>query len=434
MKKQIFKVKPEGLFLLFLIIFSLTIRLINLNFPDHKMFDEIYRVSRAQMFLNGQPFFTPQPHLGRYLIILGILICGDNPIGWRITSVFSGTLLMVVLYLIGRKIFSHKHAGLLTLLFSVFSSNCLAYSRIGVVTIHLVFFIALSLLLFILSTENNRKNLKLFFYLSAITTGLSIAIKWTALVLLPIFLLWSILKTNLKNALMAKLFSAILFLTVVALTYLLTFCGEVRNHAYLHQVYKSPNSTFIEGVISWHKLAFKKHANTHNQHPCSSKWYSWPFMYKPMLLYWQFDGTKKQITSILGLGNPVLLWAKSLAILFLLFMLFFKRDKIIIFLLGSYFISFLPYAFIKRPMFLYHYLPSLIFGTLVLEYTFVNLYKNQKYLRPLLMLFIALVVGTFFYFYPFSNGYPVSINEYKSRLWFKSWREYTPQMGKYLNG
>ena len=432
MPKQSTKLTPEVLFIIFLTVFSFIIRIINLGFPDHKMFDEVYRVTRAEMFLNGQPFFTPQPHFGRYLIILGIMLCGDNPIGWRITSVFSGTLLIIVSYLIGKKIFTYKHSGLLTSFFTAFSLNYLAYSRIGVVTIHLLFFTALSLLLFILSADSNSKNPKLFFYLSAVTTGLSIAIKWTALVLLPVFLFWTITKTNLKNNLLSKLSFTALFLTVVSLTYLLTFSGEAGNHKYLHEVYKTPNSNFIEGVISWHKLAFKTHANSQNHHPCASKWYTWPFMYKPVLLYWEFDGTKKQITSILGLGNPVLWWAKTLAILFQLFVLFFKRDKIIIFLLSSYFISFLPYAFIKRPMFLYHYLPSLLFSTLILEYTFVNLYKERKYLRLLLVSFIILVVVSFFYFYPFSNGYPVSISEYKSKLWLKSWKEYIPKMSNLL--
>ena len=96
MKKLSLKVNLEILLLISLIVFSFAIRLINISFPDHKMFDEVYRITRAQMFLHGQPFFTPQPHFARYLKMLGILICGDNPIGWRITSVFSGTLLVLV--------------------------------------------------------------------------------------------------------------------------------------------------------------------------------------------------------------------------------------------------------------------------------------------------------------------------------------------------
>ncbi len=121
----------ELILLILLIIFSFVIRVINLGFPDHKIFDEVYRVTRAQMFLHSQPFFTPQPHFGRYLIMLGILLCGDNPIGWRITSVCCGTLLVFVSYLIGKKIFSHKNAVSNPAFFVTFSSTYLAYSRIG---------------------------------------------------------------------------------------------------------------------------------------------------------------------------------------------------------------------------------------------------------------------------------------------------------------
>lgn len=429
-KKWFLKLNLEILLLISLTIFSFVVSLININFPPHKIFDEIYQITRAELFLHDKGFFSPQPHFGRYLKVLGILLCGDNTFGWRITQVVTGSVLVPVMYLIGKKIFKHKYAGLLAAFLTVFELSYLAYSRVGVMIIHLVFFSALSLLFFILSTESNSKNSKLLFYLSAITTGLSIAIKWTSLILLPIFSLWT--KTNLKNKLYGKLSFKILFLVIVASTYLLTFAGEKDNFEYLHQVYKMPNSNFAEGIISWHKLAFKTHANTHNHHPCASKWYTWPFMYKPVLLDLNFDGVHKQITSILGMGNPAIWWLGILAILFQLFMLFFKKDKVIIFLLGSYFISFLPYAFIKRPMFLYHYLPSLLFVILILEYTFVSLYKENKYLRPLLVLSIVLVVSAFFYFYPFANGYPVSIKEYKNRLWFKSWRDYTSKLTKYV--
>ncbi len=423
-KKSNLKINLEIAFVFALTIFSFIISMIHLNFPSTRIFDELYRVTRAELFLHKQVFVVDQPPFGRYPMILGILLFGNNPIGWRISQIISRALLVPISYFIGKSIFKHKHAGLLMAFFVTFNLSFLAYSRIGVVVMLEVFLVAISFLLFILSIKDDTKNGKLLFCLSAVLTGFTIATKWTALCLLPIYWLWIKTKTNIKSTFPERLPFKILFLIIVFSAYLLTFAGEKRNFEYYHQAYGMHNSSFLESVISWHKLAIGSHTREGVSHPYSSKWYTWPFMYKPVVLYQDIDKAGKQITSIIGLGNPIVWWLGDLAILFQLFLLLFKRDKTMVFLLGAYFISFLPYAFIQRPMFLYHYLISLFFQMLILEYTFANLYKEKVFLRPALSLLLVLIIFIFFYFYPFINGYPVSTSEYFHRLWFKSWREF----------
>ena len=429
--KLITKPRLEIIILIFLTVFSFIVRLVNVNFPDHLMFDEIYRVGRAQKFLSGDVFFTAQPHLTRYLIIVGILVFGDNPFGWRITQVITGTLIIPITYLVGQKIFKYKYAGLLSMLFICFSPSYLAYSRTGISVIHQSFFIALSILLFIFAAEGKNNSQKLFYFLSAITTGLAIAVKWTSLFLILVFGLWLITKENIKTITIRKVSFSLFFLVVVFCTYTMTFVNEGKNYNYYHNRFNMPNNNFVQGFISWHKLAFTAHSKKRMYHPCSSKWYTWPFLYKPVLIYMKVDTINNKITSIIGLGNPLIRWAATLIILVQSFLLLFKRDsrrdKIIIFLLGSYLISFLPYSFISRPMFIYHYLPSTFFQVLILEYTLVNLYKKNQYFRPVFWTLISLVIAAFFYFYPFANGYPISMAEYDKKLWFKSWKEYNPR-------
>ncbi len=423
-KLNLNKINLEIAFVFALTVFSFVVTFIHLYFPPVYMFDEIYRVTRAELFLNKRVFVLDQPPFGRYPMILGILLFGNNPMGWRISQAICGTLLVPVSYFVGKNIFKHKYAGLLMAFFVVFDLSSSVYSRIGVVVMLEVFIVAVSFLLFILSIKDDTKNSKLLFCLSAILTGLAIATKWTALCLLPIYWLWIKTKANIKSTFPERLPFKILFLIIVSSTYLVTFAGEKRNWEYYHQSYGMPNSSFVESVISWHKLAIGSHIRKDMSHPYSSKWYTWPFMYKPVLLYQDIDTVNKQVTSIIGLGNPIIWWLGNLAILFQLFLLLYKRDKTIVFLLGAYFISFLPYAFIQRPMFLYHYLISLFFQMLILEYTFVNLYKEKIFLRPVLSLLLVLIMFVFFYFYPFINGYPVSESEYFHRLWFKSWKEF----------
>ncbi len=424
-KKLNLKINLEIAFVLLLTIFSFVATFIHLGFPSGRMFDEIYRVTRAELFLNKQAFIVDQPPFGRYPMILGILLFGDNPIGWRISQAICGTLLVPISYFVGKNVFKHKYAGLLMAFLVVFDLSSSVYSRIGVVVMLELFLVTVSFLLFILSIKDDTKNSKLFFCLSAILTGLAIATKWTALCLIPIYYLWIKTKTNIKSTFPERLPFKALFLMIVFFAYLLTFVGEKRNFEYYHQAYRMNNSSFLESVISWHKLAIGSHTRkSMPPHPYSSKWYTWPFMYKPVLLYQDINTVNKQVTSIIGLGNPIIWWLADLAILFQLFLLLFKRDKTMVFLLGAYFISFLPYVFIQRPMFLYHYLISLFFQMLILEYTFVSLYKEKIFLRPVLSLLLVLIMFVFFYLFPFINGYPIPESEYFHRLWFKSWKEF----------
>lgn len=418
--KKLILISPEILILLFLTGVSFYITFANITFPDHKTFDEFYRITRVEQFLKGEPFLSPHPHFGRYLIILGVLLFGDNPMGWRFVQAILGSLLTPLSYLIGKNLFNHKYAGLLVAYLATFEFGFLLYSRLGVAIISQVFFIALSLLLFIKATRTN-KSLNLYYFACAICTGLSISIKWTSLFLLPVYFLWIKTNGNIKKFIFSH---AALLIAITVFTYILTFIGETENFEYYNKTLHMHNSNFIDGVINWHKLAFNAQANAVPD-TYSSKWYTWPLLLSPILISWTYDPISKNLINLVSMGNPVIWWSGILAIIFQLILFCFKKqDGMVSFLIGTYFISFLPYAFISRPMYLYHYLPSLFILILILEYSFISLYKSKKKIfRALLASWVILVFLVFIYFYPIINGYPLSCAEYKNRMWLKCWKE-----------
>ncbi len=194
------EIKLEIFILVLLIAFSLFVSLANINFPPYKTFDELYRINRVEAFMKGEPFITPQPHFSRYIILIGILFFGDNTFGWRIMQALTGALLIPVGYLVSKTLFKHKYAGLITAFLITSELAYLVYSRIGVVSIFQVCFRAIAILFFILPTETANTTKSRFFYtISAITTGISLAIKWTALTLLPTFWLWQTINNNSKK-------------------------------------------------------------------------------------------------------------------------------------------------------------------------------------------------------------------------------------------
>ena len=78
--------------------------------PDYmsKMyFDEVYFARSAENYLHGQiPDERTHPPLGKLIQASGIAIFGETPFGWRIMGVIFGTLMVPLMYLIGKKLFA----------------------------------------------------------------------------------------------------------------------------------------------------------------------------------------------------------------------------------------------------------------------------------------------------------------------------------------
>jgi len=103
-----------GLCLLVLVI--LTMHFSTIMQPDVVVFDEKFYVDDANSILQGDDTLRPEhPPLGKLFIVFGMLLFGDNPLGWRFFSVLLGTVCIVLLYLICRRLELPKGALFLAL-------------------------------------------------------------------------------------------------------------------------------------------------------------------------------------------------------------------------------------------------------------------------------------------------------------------------------
>lgn len=93
-----------------LVLFFLAVRLLIVNFPGPKpgeeyyetgfVFDETYYVKAARLLLKGESTNHEHPPLVKILIMVGILIFGDNPLGWRLFSILFSSISICLLYLL----------------------------------------------------------------------------------------------------------------------------------------------------------------------------------------------------------------------------------------------------------------------------------------------------------------------------------------------
>jgi len=326
-------------------------------------------------------------------------------------------------YLISRSKITALIAGFLILI----DNAILVQSKFILVDIFLLFFEALTFCFFFLYQRQKTFSAKWFIYLilTGISFGLAISIKWTGLATIGIIGLvllakffskkltgyltgqsnsWSIdqLKKNLRQKLLESAADFIVIASLGFIIYTLPFAvhfnlltkpgpGDAFMNWEFQQELKygraniSPPLSFWQKFIELNKTMYKANAGITATHPYSSRWYGWPLDNKPVY-YWHGstpDNPNFASAAIYLIGNPLLWGLCTTIIIIFLFKLLTKKSRqnlspaAYILLLG-YFANLLPFIFIKRVAFLYHYLPSLVFAILLTSLFLTSLWPKKK--------------------------------------------------------
>ena len=154
--------------------------------------------------------FHDHPPLVFWLQHWSIRLFGENPIAIRIPSALAGIASVILLYFIGKRLYSPTVGALSALLFAV-TTNHVWISRIGLQESILIAFILASTAAFLKGLERPR-----WLPLSGALLGFSFLVKYIALILIPIFLTILAVRHHsyLKN--FYFLFSVFLFLIVAS--------------------------------------------------------------------------------------------------------------------------------------------------------------------------------------------------------------------------
>jgi len=361
------------------LVIGLAARGYRLGFPNKQVFDEVYFPVFAQHYIDGVSFYDVHPPFGKFVIAIGMLIWGDNPIGWRLMPFIFGIGIIALMPTLWWAFFKDKIGAWIIAFLVAIDGIFIVYSRTGLMDGVLFFFTFITLLA-ALRTETWVR----LFWLGTLL-GLSVAIKWPSLALLiPVAFLMGRQKKHLKfwEMVFPIIWAAVVYVVIV-------WIGQLLIH--------TPNA-FVASV-NWNFDAESYHAHLTATHPWGSPWWSWPLMLKPVLFIYDTVGNKIQAEN--NMGNPLIWISSTFAVLGTVFYLieeWFKKRRfpvdhpLVPFLLG-YFAFWLPWAPIHRVLFLYHYLPAYGFALCILTYWLVQLWKRKPGLVVLaLVLFLAVSI------------------------------------------
>jgi len=402
--------------------------LVGVSTPEKFYFDEVHYVPAARQMLEpvtSAPLLNPMhPPLAKQLIALSIRSFGDTPLGWRYPSVLFGSLAIVAIYLCGLALFARQGSAVAAALLTFFNQMVLAQSRIAMLDIFALAFGLLAMAAFIHGFRKPQP--QLWFALTGLACGLSIACKWSGLfvlavciVIIAVIRLMQGWRTQFADGKAGDWYRpefwpgfrsyhfAACFLLIPAIVYLSSFIPLY--------------GWSLPDILAAQRKIFSDNTTTAiADHPYMSAWPSWPFLVRPVWYLFEKVGDDR-FQAIIFLGNPLVLWPALLALGVCLRDWVATRRREAFLILAFYLGPWMAWALLPRTLsFLYYYLPSATVASLALVYALTR--GGGARGRWMLWMYVAIAGVGFTVMLPISvASIETSLAGYVRLMIFKSW-------------
>jgi dolichyl-phosphate-mannose-protein mannosyltransferase len=465
-----------GMFGIFIV--SAGLRFWGLSRFNVLVFDEVYYAIFANNYLTKTPFFNAHPPLSQYLIAIGIWLGQYLPFGKDITNnltgseistfsyrwfnAFTGSFIPLVVGAVAYQLHPKRSYALIAALFAAADGLFLVESRYALNNIYLVLFGLLGQLCVLIALKKTDWRRWCWLAFGGVWFGASAAIKWNGLwFLLGIYLLWigawiirwrsknresanlePMAETPLANFTQFNILHIILNLGIIPIV--------VYSVSWIPHLILNPSPNFLQmqkEILVYHQGV----GNGASVHPYCANWYTWPLMIRPLAYFYHNTAEVKKVVSdipdqvgnssliydVHAMGNPILWWLSTAAILLVLVVAIQRllninhpyaksalmpSTWIALYLVANYAANLLPWARVTRCVFLYHYMGASVFSGLALAWIVDRwLQHEKKEFRDLGWGIIGFILLAFVFWMPIYLGLPLSPAAYQWRMWFPSW-------------
>jgi dolichyl-phosphate-mannose--protein O-mannosyl transferase len=419
------------------VLLASLLRLFDLGFWRQLLFDESYYVKDAisiryfgseqvwtkadsDAFASGelptalnQPELISHPQLGKLLISLGFDFFGPtNPFGWRITSALAGILSVLLVVAIANQLFQSQRLALLAGFFLAVDGTAIAMSRVAM----LDSFLALFVLIAFWSYLKARLSCSyLWLAISGFALGCAIGIKWSGL--------WFALALVI-HALATKsssLKSIALFSGAGIFAYLLAWLPWwVSSNGYDRNYSANPLVSFLK----LHVDMFNYNIDYRSSNESVTSAWGWPILWQPTAFVREpkfrgggscpeIDGCQVIVST---LGNPLIWWGGSVALLALVWFAVKGLDRRAAVLLVAVAAGWLPWLVVNRSSFQFYAVVIAGFWCIALAWLVAKLPTQRM---ALIATSVALVS---FVFLPYQYGTPQPDWYWQLTSWLPLWR------------
>ncbi|WP_161216140.1 MULTISPECIES: phospholipid carrier-dependent glycosyltransferase [unclassified Streptomyces] len=331
--------------------------------------------------------YVVHPPVGKYVIGLGELMFGFNPFGWRFMTALLGTLSVLMICRIGRRMFRSTFLGCLAGALLAVDGLHFVMSRTSLLDGVLMFFVVAAFGCLLIDRDRSRARLaaalpvgpdglvrpnaqvadsvrlgwRPWRWAAGLMLGLAIGTKWNGLYILVAFcvmaVLWDVGARRVAGARYPRLAVlkhdlGITFLATVPVSvavYLLSWLGWIlsptngtggyfRNWALTDG--RGGAWSFLPDWLRslWHyeHEVYEFHLHLDSPHTYQSNPWSWLVLGRPVSYFYESpspgtdgcpaDAGQKCAREVLALGTPLLWWAACFAIVYILWRWAFRRD------------------------------------------------------------------------------------------------------------
>ena len=401
--------------------------------PSILYFDEVHYIPAAREFLSlietgaGQYRNREHPLLAKELIALGMLVFGDNPLGWRIVPWASGVLAFFAAL---RALWHASHDRYATLAFGLLLATgfpLFIQSRIAMLDIVMASALAVAAWQFAAACaqpEQGRWRLAL----TGIAIGCALGAKWNAIPLAMVpgitFFIARALAGRRRLLLSRRgapvpgitLLEAFVWLGIVPLAvYAATY---VPGYWWGNEFHPSPLAE--KGLIGLHREMFELQSQLKTPHRYMSQWSQWVLDTRGIwYLYEPVDGAMR---GVLLVGNPLTMWLGLPALAWCLVAGVWERNRARLAAALGYAAALGLWVIAPKPVqFYYHYLVPSFFLLAALALTCSDLRRLPKgdWLAAGVLLG---ALGVAAYFFPIIAALPIAgPDAYLDWMWLKGW-------------
>lgn len=431
------------------------------------------------------------PPLGKELISFGEALFGYTPLGWRLSVALFGVGTVLLIQALGRRIGGTWQVGFFAGFLAVFDGVLLVSAKFGMLDMFQVFFIVAAAWALTRDHQQMRERIhqawtngqmgdssfgprfgfRWWRFTAGVFLGLALAVKWSGLYYIAFFGLMSVfmdlalrkrygVPRYVVGTLIRDTVPALASLVVVpALLYMWSwrawFASETS--VYRHSAVDGtiPEDSVLHllpdawaGWFHYHLsvLDFHSELTTSNghSHPWDSKPWSWLVAARPILYYSSTDlecaGTSCR-SMIFLFGTPAIWWLTVPALLWAMWMVFFRRDRRFVIPLVGFAAGFLPWLMAYDRQMYFFYAAALVPFTIVILALMLGQLAGRgpvvsaQWMQWALSLaggpirwgsvavisYLSLVAAMFVYFSPIFYGIVIPDSIYHQIMWLPSW-------------
>lgn len=463
------------------------LRLVRLGYPTDggtPVFDEKYYSAQAwEMLTNGMgiednPGFpvVVHPPVGKLLIAVGESVFGFTPLGWRISAALAGTVLVLLVVRIARRLARSTLIGAIAGILVLADGVTFVSSRIGMLDIFLTLFVTAAFGALIVDRDQVRGRMaaadlagrtvadrfgprlgvRWWRFGAGVLLGLACGTKWSGVYFVAAFLVlclgfdlaarraYGVPRPWLGTAVRDLVPAGYALVFIPTALYLASYGGWFASETGVNRYAAGPGGYFafvpdaLRALWFNHARILDFHVTLTNSagyhHNWESKPWTWPMGLRPMLYHWTETptgcGQGPCVRAIMLIGTPAIWWLAFPVLGWALWRSIVHRDWRYAALLTAYAAAWLPwFTNLDRQMYYFYATVMAPFLILLLALAlgeFLGRATDSAERRStgllLICLYLAIAVANFAWLYPILTATPISRATWNLELWLPSWR------------